>query len=346
MSPGNKNGESSTLTSSSLQAVLAAAALSRPLPQPAVGSANPAASFPALWSYILPALDHIVRSHTNDNTKPPSIDIAFYSGIHSACYNYFTSPSDLMGAVQVPARIDDSGNEFYEHLDKYFTDVARELLLGAPTDDSALLAYVLPHFSRFSASAKSVNRLLNYFNRHYVKRCVDEDKGWLRLSDIFEPEQTIVLSATNGTENFAAQIQQKRLEELTKWGFVKGGSAASQAEAEACAEAASSLDRIIPLSSLAHRHLRIEFLEPLISVQKAGNKPRGKKKIPKSTPTPIPAALAPKGRLGRAVEQLISSPSVASKDKTRTLQDLSYALKTVGVRPTHPLRKRLDAYLK
>jgi len=55
---------------------------------PASGSANPAASLAALWAYLQPALDHIVKSPSNDpNGKAPAIDFGFYAGIHSACYN-------------------------------------------------------------------------------------------------------------------------------------------------------------------------------------------------------------------------------------------------------------------
>lgn len=58
-----------------------------PLQKPSTGSANPAASLSALWAYLVPALDHIVKSSTNNPAKAPSIDMEFYSGIHSACYN-------------------------------------------------------------------------------------------------------------------------------------------------------------------------------------------------------------------------------------------------------------------
>lgn len=58
-----------------------------PLPGPSSGSANPAASLSALWAYLLPALNHIVKSSTNTPDKAPAIDIGFYAGIHTACYN-------------------------------------------------------------------------------------------------------------------------------------------------------------------------------------------------------------------------------------------------------------------
>src|SRR6266508_3930619 len=55
---------------------------------PASGSANPATSLSSLWAYMEPALDHIVKSPSNDtNGKAPAIDYGLYAGIHSACYN-------------------------------------------------------------------------------------------------------------------------------------------------------------------------------------------------------------------------------------------------------------------
>jgi len=54
----------------------------------ASGSANPATSLSSLWAYVQPALDHIVKSPSNDpNGKAPAIDFGLYTGIHSACYN-------------------------------------------------------------------------------------------------------------------------------------------------------------------------------------------------------------------------------------------------------------------
>ena len=65
------------------------------LPTPSVGSANPSASLPALWGYILPALNHIARSPTSTPEKVPAIDIAYRMGIHTAAYNYITAVPDL-----------------------------------------------------------------------------------------------------------------------------------------------------------------------------------------------------------------------------------------------------------
>lgn len=89
----------------------------------------------------------------------------------------FTSQSETKTTAQARTA-EPSGTDLYEQLDKYYIEAAREVMLGAPQEDStALIHYIVPCFNRYSAGALSVNRLLNYINRHYVRRAVDEDKG-------------------------------------------------------------------------------------------------------------------------------------------------------------------------
>ncbi|KAJ7147537.1 hypothetical protein C8R43DRAFT_535371 [Mycena crocata] len=310
------------------------------LPGPSSGSANPAASLSALWAYLLPALNHIVKGPTNnpDSNKAPAIDIGFYAGIHTACYNYFTSQSETKTNTRnagEPA----SGTDLYEQLDKYYIDAAREVLLGAPQDDSTLIHYIVPCFNRFSAGAMSVNRLLNYVNRHFVKRAIDEDKGWLRLNDVLESVAKSI-TADDSREKISERLKEKRTDELKKWGFKVDGSGETMASAEACAEAASPPDRIISVSSLAHRRFRTEVFEPLLTVPVVKGK-KTKNKIPKAgAGNPLP-----KGRLARAVKELLESKGGDEEERSRLVRDLAAALRLVGVRPDHALRKRLDKFL-
>ncbi|KAJ6512164.1 hypothetical protein C8R47DRAFT_1207515 [Mycena vitilis] len=313
-----------------------------PLPGPSSGSANPAASLSALWAYLLPALNHIVKSPTNNSERAPAIDIGFYAGIHTACYNYFTSQSETKTNARTsgePA----SGTDLYEQLDKYYVDAAREVMLGAPQDDSNLIHYIVPCFNRFSAGALSVNRLLNYVNRHYVKRSVDEDKGWLRLNDVLESVAKTI-TADDSREKISERLKEKRTDELKKWGYKGDGSGESMASAEACAEAASSPERIVSVSSLAHRRFRTEVFEPLLAVPVVKGK-KAKNKIPKAGAKGAAGAPLPKGRLARAVKELLESKGGDEEEKVRLARDLAAALRLVGVRPDHPLRKRLDKFL-
>ncbi|KAF8446368.1 hypothetical protein L210DRAFT_2974153 [Boletus edulis BED1] len=323
------------------------AALLPPMPNPSAGSANPSASLSALWGYILPALNHIVRSPTNSTDKAPAIDISYHMGIHTATYNYFTAQSEAAnaradsGADKDPSTVRPaSGTDLYEHLDKYFMDLARELLLGTPEDDTALVQYIIPCFKRYSVGAHSVNRLLNYVNRHYVKRAVDEDRGWLTLSDIFD---AVAKSIEEGDtrEKIAKKLRERRVEELKKWGYEEGGSAEALALAEQRAEAASPLDRVVPLAALALRRFRTEFIEHLLAAPKV----KGKKRRPGATPVGDKPSHLPKSRLARGVRELLEVQDINSEECRGLARDLAATLCAVGVRNGHPLRKKLDKFL-
>jgi hypothetical protein len=315
-----------------------------PLPSPSAGSASPASSLPTLWSYLFPALDHIVRSgignieDTEKITAPP-IAIDYHMGIHTNVYNYFTAQSESTNGTKKGRSAQISGADLYEQLDKYYAATARELLLGAPDDDTMLIHYLVSCFRRFYAGAASASRLLHYVNRHYVKRAVDEDKGWLRLNDVLDAvARTITEDDTR--EKIAKRLKKRRTEELKKWGYEDGGSAELLAEAEACAEAASTLDRIVPLASVALRRFRTEFIEPLLKVPKI--KAKGKKKRP-----PVmngDKALMPKGRLARAVKELLETQRGDDDEKRRLAMEVATMLRTVGVRADQPLRKKLDKF--
>ena len=302
-----------------------------PMPNPSAGSTNPAASLSSLWGYIQPALDHIVRSVSHDTSKAPAIDVGYHMGIHTATYNYFSTQSEHASADKVST----SGIDLYEQLDKYYAEVARDLLLGAPQDDSALIQYIITCFHRYSVGAYAVNRLLNYVNRHIVRRAVEENRGWLHLNDMIT---NVVRTITTEDEN----SKERRTEELKQWGYVDGGSATLIAEAEACAEAASPLDHIVPVSSLALRRLRVEFFEPLLAVPKV----KGRAKVKNKKPLLVNGGkMGPKGRLARAAKTLLELEGRDEEERRKVAEELANALRMVGIRAEHPLRKKLDTFV-
>ncbi|RXW18435.1 hypothetical protein EST38_g7411 [Candolleomyces aberdarensis] len=313
---------------------------------PASSSSNPATSSVALWAYLKPALDHIVRSPSNDpNGKAPAVDFVLYSGIHTACYNYFTAqsePPSSASSATARGKAPVGGSDIYDQLDRYFAEVCQEIALNAPEDESTLVHYLVPSFNRFSSGAQSANRLLSYVNRHYVKRAVDEDRGWLRLNDVLESMvKTMTIDDTR--EKISQRLKEKRTEELKRWGYAEGDPPERLAVAEACSETASPVDRIVPVASLAHRRFRTEVIEPMLLAPKTKGTSKAKHKIPK---TPASAApYRPKGRLARAVQHLMTADDVQEEERTRLLTGLAHSLKTIGVRPDHPLRKRMDKHL-
>lgn len=341
------------------------------LPNPRIGSANPSASLSALWGYTQPALDHIIRSPVDDPSKAPAVDVNYHIGLHTALYNYFTTghhtsllpaPPHLSIGASRPSSRDISataplGCDVYDRLDAYLADVAREVLQDAPTDDSALLHYLVPRFARYSAGAQSINRLLNYVNRQYVRRAVDEDRGWLRISDLIVSEaivggggdcvQPLGLGSAVSHREITERMREWRTAELRRWGAPLEGATAEQlARAEACAEAASAVDRVVPILSLAYRRFRKEVLEPLLVVPKA--RARRKKKgggAGRATPVGPAAEDGPRGRLARAVKELLESGAGdGGEERDRLAGDVANMLMRTGIRPDHPLRRRLKKH--
>ncbi|KAI0662379.1 hypothetical protein C8Q70DRAFT_1051026 [Cubamyces menziesii] len=324
-----------------------------PLPNPSTGSANPSASLHALWCYLHPALDHIVRAPTNNPSKAPAIDVSYHMGVHTAVYNYFTAQSDSSpaptGLAGFPARFSiqndkgkASGADLYEQLDHYYADVAREIFLGAPADDASLIHYLVPCFNRYSAGTQSVSRLLNYVNRHYVKRAIDEDRGWLRLADVLDAvARTIREDDTR--EKVQKRLRERRTEELKKWGYREGDPPARVAQIESYAEAASAPDRVVSLTAVAYRQFRIQVIEPLLAAPKLKASKGGKKKRPPPTNSEKPPL--PRGRLARAVKELLESKGGDEEETRRLAGELAIALRTVGIKVDHPLRKKLDKYI-
>ncbi|EED83823.1 predicted protein [Postia placenta Mad-698-R] len=182
-----------------------------PLPNPSTGSANPAASLPALWGYLQPALNHIVRSPTNNTNKPPAIDVSYHMGMHTAVPN--KPPRDLpLVYVQMPQRRPKPATDLYEQINSFYADAARDLFLGASTDDTTLVHYLVTCFNHYAAGAQSVSRLLNYVNRHYVKCAIDEDRGWLRLADMLDAvARTIQEDDTR--DKIQKRLRERRTEE-------------------------------------------------------------------------------------------------------------------------------------
>lgn len=319
-----------------------------PMKNPSAGSANPSVSFPALWGYLEPALDHIVRSSTNNPDKAPAIDVEYHMGIHTAVYNYVTSSRLDMTTVfngspdkQSEDKRTLHGMDLYHHLDKYFSDACQELLASAPPDDSSLIHYLIPCFNRYSAGGHSVNRLLNYVNRHYVKRAVEEDRGWLRLTDLLDVV-TKTINEHGAREKIAKHLREKRLDELRKWGYTEGGSAELLSRAEAAAEAASPLDRIVPINSMAHRRFREEVMKPLLAIPKV--KGKGKKRRIPNGETDANRENGPKSRLARAVKVLVESSDEDIARRRKLAADLTNVMGCVGIPMDHILRKKLEKF--
>jgi len=96
----------------------------------------------------------------------------------------------------------------------------------------------------------------------------------------------------------------------------------------------------VSLSALGYRRFRIECIDPLLAVPKT--KKGKKKKIPNGNGDKPPM---PKGRLARAVKELLETEGGDVEERRRLAGELAIVLRTVGIRVDHPLRKKIDRYI-
>ena len=109
------------------------------LSSPSMGSSNPSSSLTALWSYMLPALHHILQSINNDAEKTQTLPIAmdYYMGIHAHCYKYMSSQSTSAAGLNKSQLT--HMEELYGKLNEHFAHAAHELFKCAPGLDSTIL---------------------------------------------------------------------------------------------------------------------------------------------------------------------------------------------------------------
>ena len=143
------------------------------LRNPETGSATVThpASFPALWSYIQLALQP--KNCPRPLQPGPAINVSYHMGIRTALYNYFTTHPGILSisstlvhsqgclsTCPIPRLIDwaPAGIRHLRQARQYFVDVARELLLGIPPNDSGLVHDLVLCFIRYSTGAQLVHQ--------------------------------------------------------------------------------------------------------------------------------------------------------------------------------------------
>jgi hypothetical protein len=276
-------------------------------PSPSTGSSNPSSSLSTLWCYLLPALDHIFQSSSNSKHTPVlPITAEYYMGIHTHIYSYFGDRSN--SAIGL--------DELYQNLDRDYADVAHQLLVDAP-DENTLIHYILAKFKHYEATTAAIDRLLSHINKSYVKPAVDDGKGWFSFDDDDD-----IGEKYDSWGKVSWREKDRRTVELKKWGYKKGRPASVLAKAEACAEAASTPDCIVPLSSLALRRFRTEFIEPLLQLPDISHK-FTEHNLPVTTKA---------GQLVCVKKELLETKGVGEDENQRLVAELADMLKTVGVR--------------
>lgn len=251
---------------------------------------------------MLPGLDHIMRSPTSDVHVAPAIEGIYYVGIHTAVYNYLHSDVATFTTDNGEA----IGADIYERLDHYYAGVAREIYLDAPQDDVILVSYLIRCFHRYSVGAGVVNRLLNCINQYFVSPLAGTGREYTE-----QPEPSDAGDAFSGHESGESELSEGKIREMR----ADVERAWYMQEESPSAEAASPLDSVVPLQSLAHRRFRTEVVEPMLA--------------------------HPGGRLVHAVDESLERMGTHVLEKHRIAKELAMMLSTVGIGMSSPLAQEL-----
>ncbi|KZP15240.1 hypothetical protein FIBSPDRAFT_750634 [Athelia psychrophila] len=275
--------------------------------------------WPTTWAYVLPAIDHVMRSTSNaDDGSPPKISIAYSMGIYTTIYNYSTGSRmhdqpDRDGTWQ--GRMAKIGVA----LDQHCCETVLQLLSEAPEDPSELMRYVIGRFGSYNARASVVGHRVRYYDRQYVAWEVGRGRGWLKV----EPED-----AARIKEKPEAREALERLQ-LKQWGFREGSTKGETDIAEARAEAGTSPNQIVKVGSIALRRFRSMFIEPLLGVDEGG-KQEGEGGI---------QSTGAQGKLASAIEKALEAGGAGLQDEVNKLADI---FRRIGMRPDNPWVLKLE----
>ncbi|KAF8342578.1 uncharacterized protein EI90DRAFT_3149706 [Cantharellus anzutake] len=268
-----------------------------------VASGSGVISFPALWAYIVPALDHVMRS-PSENGEAPALDVNYYMGVYTMIYNFATTSrientlrsansNSLMshfGFAFPPASVD-------------FVSSAGELALPSPSQVSKSLGAERAERVKSMVGFELYVHLEEYFQdvaKEIRSKIPNDDSElldyYLEAIPVF-PWRRYHKPPDGFKEEEGNRVTGRQKEEVLKhWGF-SGGSPEQKRFAESCAEAHSSSDKIIPIASLAHRCWRLEVIEPLL--------------ISSKTPVETP----PTTTTGSVLDYAFSQPSPSHSDE-------------------------------
>lgn len=115
------------------------------------------------------------------------VDMTTYMGVYTAVHNFCTSQKAVNSSPSARGDLHSSGGvhrgahllgeDLYNNLINYLTRHLNGLRQeSAHHADEALLAFYIREWDRYTTSAKYINHLFRYLNRHWVKREMDEGK--------------------------------------------------------------------------------------------------------------------------------------------------------------------------
>ncbi|KAH8597279.1 Cullin [Bisporella sp. PMI_857] len=130
----------------------------------------------ATWQYLEKGVEKIMLE------LAAGIDMNTYMGVYTAVHNFCTSQKAVgsnntgtIGGAHRGAHL--LGEDLYQNLISYLKKYLETLIEQSKKhSDEALLSFYIREWDRYTTSAKYINHLFRYLNRHWVKREMDEGK--------------------------------------------------------------------------------------------------------------------------------------------------------------------------
>ncbi|KIM20116.1 hypothetical protein M408DRAFT_309155 [Serendipita vermifera MAFF 305830] len=143
----------------------------------AIRSMPPAnADLHTTWAYIEEGVDHIM------NRLDTGVSIAEYMNMYTVILNYCVSSrmhGDLDSSIGLGGRTGANlmGGDLYKNLVRYFASHFVNIrATSEPLFNEDLLRYYLREWNRYTTSARYLDRVFTFLNRHWIKREMDEGR--------------------------------------------------------------------------------------------------------------------------------------------------------------------------
>lgn len=130
----------------------------------------PPAQIDSSWRYIADGIDRIMNSE-DARALNGELYMNMYTAIHNFCVSPVVPP---LSAPRTRSAEPAPGGELYRRLAEYLDAHLAELLRQAPPGGAALVLFYTRAWTQFQASAKYLDHIFSYLNRHWVKQERDD----------------------------------------------------------------------------------------------------------------------------------------------------------------------------
>ncbi|GMM51941.1 cullin [Starmerella bacillaris] len=124
------------------------------------------------WNYISHGIDRILNGDESTTKMNSELYINLYTSVHNFC----VSPLFQINVNKPYGNDIAPGAELYRRLQSFLDEFLKKLLSEAPTSaDDSIVEYYNDRWTRYVSSAKFLDHIFSYLNRHWVRQERDDN---------------------------------------------------------------------------------------------------------------------------------------------------------------------------